>query len=121
MTDDKLEKARTLREQIQKASQEAVRKMAERDVQAAYENYSSAIKNYRSTGDKVEKEHGFRASRDVLTAMGILPANTQSISIQNITNKQTNIISPVVMEMIQKHLRLKPPEEVEDAIQIEEG
>lgn len=72
----------------------------------AYKNISYAIQNYRTTDDQQLRSHGFQASMDLMKSIGVLESRNVSISIQNIQNTQNNVVSPMMQELIQKHLGL---------------
>ncbi len=66
-------------------------------------------------------ELGYKKQSDILRALGILPATSQSIFIQNMIQKNTtNVLSPVVMQVLGEHLSkltaLPPDTDVIDVI-----
>lgn len=79
----------------------------------AYKNISYAIQNYRTTDDQQLRSHGFQASMDLMKSIGVLESRNVSISIQNIQNTQNNVVSPMMQELIQKHLGLPKTLDVE--------
>lgn len=54
-------------------------------------------------GSKVEKQHAWRAIEKLAEAIGIFPAHTQSIMIQNIYNDNRTELSPIVVDLLKSH------------------
>lgn len=72
------------------------------NAEIAASNIKTVIANYQTSKDIQDKEHGFKASIRVLESVGILPAPTQSI-VYNQINQSTNIISPAISFLLNKH------------------
>ena len=91
---------------------EITNKMALKEGVKAYENISYCIDVYRKKKiDDMPKEkalqmrdHGFKASVKVLESLGIFESAKTSVNVQNITNTQNNIVSPMMADLIKKHL-----------------
>ncbi|HRQ68407.1 MAG TPA: helix-turn-helix domain-containing protein [Candidatus Syntrophosphaera sp.] len=97
------------RDEVRRYIDRVTNRMISETLEKSYENVHYVVERYRSNEDDKEKEHGFRASLEVLRGAGVLPGAAQSLTIANITNSQTNILSPVVAELIKKHLGLDVP------------
>jgi hypothetical protein len=88
--------------------------LVEEEAGEAYLNYSYAIKSYQSPeSDQQLRDHGFKASGEVLRSMGVLESNRVSVNFTNITNQQTNIVSPMLQELIKKHFMIEAPEVID--------
>jgi predicted XRE-type DNA-binding protein len=85
--------------------------LVEEEAGEAYLNLSYAINSYQSKdADPQLREHGFKASGEVLRSLGILESNKVSVNFTNITNSQTNIVSPVIQDLIRRHFGLPEPD-----------
>jgi transcriptional regulator len=84
----------------------------------AVENLDYLVDGYKTTGDKQEKEHGYKATEKVLEAAGLLSSHAQSIVHQTYIAQQTNITNPLIDELINKHfggkVLAKPVWEIEE-------
>lgn len=101
-------------ESIQDFIDEVTKAITLKEGVEAYKNISYAIQNYRNEkADPQLRSHGYDASKELLRSIGVLESRNVSISVQNITNTQNNIVSPMMQELIQKHLGLKQPEVIE--------
>ncbi len=71
-------------------------------LQKAKDNIAGVIADYKSCDPKSyqDKEHGFKASMRVLESVGILSGHTQSYYFMSIFASQTNIISPVIQQVL---------------------
>ena len=88
--------------------------LVEDEAGQAYLNYSYAINSYQAEGsDPQLRADGFKASGEVLRSLGVLESNRVSVNFTNITNQQTNIVSPMLQELIRKHFIIEAPTEVE--------
>lgn len=90
-------------------------------VPKAVKNIEHWVENATSTKDPQLIEIGYKATKDVLTAQGLLSDNPSHFSKVTI-NQQFNIIPPIISEVLKKYgeeLRLKPIEEVID-VEVEE-
>ena len=54
-------------------------------------------------GSKAEKQHGFRVIEKLAESVGIFPAHTQSVMVQNIYNDHRTELSPVVIDLLKSH------------------
>jgi hypothetical protein len=84
----------------------------------AYDNIAHAIDRYRKEGKETDakgklippdfqiRDHGFRASMDLMKSLGVLQSDRLSVSITNISNTQNNVVTPMVAELIRKHFSL---------------
>lgn len=85
----------------------------------AVDNIDHLVTGYKTTKDKQEKDHGYKATEKVLEAAGLLSSHSQSIVHQTYINQQTNVMNPIINELITKHLDgyalSKPVWEVDDA------
>jgi phosphotransferase system IIB component len=54
-------------------------------------------------GSKLEKQHGFKVIAKLAESVGIFPAHTQSIMIQNIYNDNRAELSPIVADLLKSH------------------
>ena len=54
-------------------------------------------------GSKAEKQHAWRAIEKLAESIGIFPAHTQSIMIQNIYNDNRAELSPIVVDLLRSH------------------
>jgi len=92
--------------------EEITKSLALNEGMTAYKNVAHAIDSYqkKSTNDlnkedRIQlREHGYKASVRVLESLGVLESQKTSISIQNITNTQNNVVSPMMADLIKKHL-----------------
>ena len=71
----------------------------------AVENVKELVRDMKNIPPKETKrrELAYKASNDLLKAVGIMPAQTQAPLIKNIYNDNRLIISPIVMELLSKH------------------
>jgi uncharacterized protein YjiS (DUF1127 family) len=71
----------------------------------AVENLRGLVRGMKNIPAKETKrrELAYKASNDLLKAVGIMPAQTQAPLIKNIYNDNRLIISPIVMELLSKH------------------
>ena len=92
---------------IQEFIEEITRAMTFNEGLKAYKNVAYAIDSYQKTKDPQLRSEGFKASLELMRSIGVLESKNVSVSIQNITNTQNNIVSPMMQELIQKHLGLK--------------
>jgi hypothetical protein len=71
----------------------------------AVENLKKLVREMRNIPSKETKrrELSYKASQDVLKAVGIMPAQNQAPLIQNIYNDNRFLLSPVVIELLSKH------------------
>ena len=69
-------------------------------LEIAKANYKYAIKKYQDQDTDVQlRDHGFKASKELLQATNILPSATTSIMIQQIYNDNRNEVPDVVKEL----------------------
>jgi len=54
-------------------------------------------------GSKLEKQHAWRAIEKLAEAIGIFPAHTQSVMVQNIYNDHRTELSPIVADLLKSH------------------
>ena len=92
------------RDDIKVIIEKAHEKLIKSSLGASVENIDHVVKNYRTTTDEAEKEHGFKASVKVLEAAGLLSSHSQSVVHQTYINQQTNVTNPVIDALISKHL-----------------
>ncbi|MCK4960474.1 MAG: hypothetical protein KAT00_13770, partial [Planctomycetes bacterium] len=64
-------------------------------------------------------EQTYRKESDCLRATGILPTNAPSIFIQNLTQNNTTVISPNVLEALGSFMSKNMNEDEEDFIEVE--
>jgi transcriptional regulator with XRE-family HTH domain len=97
--------------------------LVEEEAGEAYLNLSYAINSYQSKdADPQLREHGFKASGEVLRSLGVLESNKVSVNFTNITNSQTTIVSPVIQDLIRRHFGIQePPKEIEEVIDVTEA
>lgn len=91
---------------VQEFIDEVTKAIALKEGAEAYKNISYAIQNYRTAKDPQLRANGFSASMELMRSLGVMESQKVSIQIQNITNTQNNLISPMMQELIQKHLGL---------------
>lgn len=82
-------------------------------LQTSADNIVSVIEGYKdsSSSDPIswqKREHGFRASSKVLESVGIFSGHAQSAYIISIFNSQTNIISPVIQQLLSNLTHTNP-------------
>jgi hypothetical protein len=85
----------------------------------AIENIDTAVEGFQDAykrGDKVQLGISWEATKTVTQSLGLSPTAQTSIVHQTFINKQTNLIDPVIAELMKKHL-----EPVIDAEIIEDG
>ena len=88
--------------------------LVEEEAGQAYLNYSYAINSYQAPqSDPQLRADGFKASGEVLRSLGVLESNRVSVNFTNITNQQTNIVSPMLQELIKKHFQIEQIETLE--------
>jgi hypothetical protein len=99
--------ARSLQTSEAKAIIEAIHsRVINEAVTQGADNIIHAVSKYKSipaSGDLADpqlREHGFKASMEMLRSIGILPSHTQSVMIQNIYNSTTNILSPALSQVL---------------------
>lgn len=101
---------------IKQFIEEITTSLALNEGMTAYQNVAHCINAYQKKKtnelpkeDRIQlKDHGFKASVKVLESLGVLESQKTSISIQNITNTQNNVVSPMMSDLIKKHLGLGP-------------
>ena len=71
----------------------------------AVENVKELVREMKNIPSKENKrrELSYKASQDVLKAVGIMPTQTQAPLVQNIYNDNRFLLSPVVIELLSKH------------------
>lgn len=92
---------RLQKKEVQEYIESLQRRLMKETLPGAFDNVNTAIGVYLHTEDQQMREHGFRASMEVLKAASILPSPTPSVFIQNL--QQNNIMSPIVAEVLKKH------------------
>jgi hypothetical protein len=73
----------------------------------AVENITVAVDGFQAAfkqGDKVQAGISWEASKLVTQILGLSPTAQQSIVHQTYINSQTNLIDPVIAELMKKHL-----------------
>lgn len=93
------------REDIKDIVDRAHARLVSHTLPTAVENIHHAVLQYQTTKDKTEKDHGFRASEKVLESAGLLAGNSTSIVHQTYIETQTNVMSPVIEKLLQKHFQ----------------
>ncbi len=70
----------------------------------AVENVKERVREMKDLpkGDTKRRELSYRASLDTLKAVGIMPSPIQSQVITNIFDQRTQIISPVIQELLKQ-------------------
>ena len=69
----------------------------------AADNIIHAVTQYRSKGIKKDpqlRDHGYKASVQMMQGMGILPSHTQAQMIININNSGQMVISPDILNIL---------------------
>jgi predicted XRE-type DNA-binding protein len=96
----------------------AHQRLVTKTLSKAVDNLDYAVQSYRKTKSKQLKDHGYKASEKVLESMGLLTSHAQSIVHQTYIQQQTNVINPIINELINKHFEGfaldKPVWEIED-------
>ena len=96
------------------AKREDIRPFIEQEQMKLMEAVPDAVENVKQLvremkdlpkGDTKERELSYRASLDTLKAAGMMPSPVQSQVIANIFNDQRTVISPVVQEILDSHLK----------------
>lgn len=89
------------------AMQDIIRRAHERFItntlDVAVENIDYVVKGYKGTDDKQLRDHGYDASKKVLEAAGLLSSHAQSIVHQTYIAQQTNVMNPLINDLINKH------------------
>jgi AcrR family transcriptional regulator len=57
----------------------------------------------KDDGSRLEKQHAWRAIEKLAEAIGIFPAHTPSIFVQNIYNDNRTELSPIVADLLKSH------------------
>ena len=93
--------SRTLQREDAKARIEAaVNELIETSLDPAKKNIARLIQNYWDETDPKRLDHGYKATVKLLEAVGILPARTTSVLIQNIVNAETPLIPPIIQKLL---------------------
>ena len=89
---------------VEQCQAEAIAKTAK----AATDNLIHLITNYKSNKcetekDRIEKSHGYKATERMAENIGILPAHTQSVYIQQIFGESKTVIDADVLNIIDRY------------------
>ena len=89
---------------VEQCQAEAIAKTAK----AATDNLIHLITNYKSNKceteqQRIEKSHGYKATERMAENIGILPAHTQSVYIQQIFNESKTVIDADVLNIIDRY------------------
>ena len=108
------------KDNVREIVERAHSKLINSTLSTAVANIDFAVNSYQKTKDSQLKEHGYKASEKVLEAAGLLSSHAQSIVHQTYINQQTNVMNPVINDLISKHFEgyvLPKPVWEEDVIE----
>ena len=111
--------SRALQTQTAKDIIEGIRdRIVRQAIPQAADNLTYAVNAYQAEGTSDQiREHGFKGSRDLLAAVGIIPTHTQSVMIQQIINDTTNVAAtPESLSLLARAMGLKQVESVADQV-----
>ena len=95
------------------ANREDIRKLIEQKQAKLLEVVPDAVQNIKDLvsemkdipeNDLKRRELSYKASKDVLKTVGLLPTPIQSQTFINLTQQNTQLISPFALELISKHM-----------------
>ena len=110
--------SRALQTQTAKDIIEGIRdRIVRQAIPQAADNLTYAVNAYQAEGTSDQiREHGFKGSRDLLAAVGIIPTHTQSVMIQQIINESTNIAAtPESLSLLARAMGLQQVDGAIDA------
>ena len=107
---------RVLRDsEVKSIIEDCKKTLVEKAYQKSVENVVHAVENYQNKEEKDEngkidgqtyqlKEHGFKASVEILKSMGLLSSNAPSFVVNSLNVQNNQYITPVVMKAIKLSL-----------------
>jgi len=111
--------SRALQTQTAKDIIEGIRdRIVRQAIPQAADNLTYAVNAYQTEGTSDQiREHGFKGSRDILAAVGIIPTHTQSVMIQQIINDTTNVAAtPESLSLLARAMGLRQVESTADQV-----